>query len=71
MVLRPIREHVILKCDGSGYMICVFSDPVDRLKGVLGVKNGHNSRDINFDTLKSIFSCIPSRHGLERLILYA
>lgn len=71
MVLRPIREHVILECDGSGYMICEFSDPVDRLKGVLGGQNGHNSRDINFDTLKSIFSCIPSRHGLERLILYA
>ena len=69
MVSHPIRTHIILACDGSGYMLCVFSDSVDRLKWVLGGQNWHRSRDINFDTLKSIVSCIPSRHGPERFIL--
>ena len=69
MVSQPIRTHKILECDSSGYMLCVFSDSVDRLKWVLGGQNWHRSRDINFDTLKSIVSCIPSRHGPERFIL--
>ena len=55
MVLRLILEHIILKCDGSGNMVFVFSDSVARQKGGLGGQNWHNSRDINFDTLKSFF----------------
>ena len=69
MVSQSIRTHIVLECDGSGNMLCVFSGPVDRLKWVLGGQNWHRSRDINFDTLKSIFSCFPSRHGPERFIL--
>ena len=62
MVSQPIRTHIILECDGSGYMLCVFSDSVARLKWVLGGQNRHMSMNIDFDNLKSIFSCIPSRH---------
>ena len=69
MVLRPIQKHIVLENDGSGNMLCVFPDSVDRLKWVLWGQNWHRSRDINFDTLKSFFSCIPSRHGPERFIL--
>ena len=32
MVSQPIRTHIVLECDGSGNMLCVFSDSVDRLK---------------------------------------
>ena len=69
MVSRPIQKYIVLENDGSGNMLCVFSDSVDRLKWVLRGQNWHRSRDINFDTLKSFFSCIPSRHGPERFIL--
>ena len=69
MVSQPIQTHIFLEFDGSGNMLCVFSDSVDRLKWVLGGQNWHRSRDINFDTLKSIISCFPSRHGPERSIL--
>ena len=50
-------------------MLRVFSDSVDRLEWVSGGQNWHRSRDVNFDTLKSIISCFPSRHGPERSIL--
>ena len=39
MVSQPIRTHIVLECDGSGNMLCVFSDSVDRLKWVLGGQN--------------------------------
>ena len=45
MLSQPIRTrtHIVLECDGSGNMLSVFSDSVDRLKWVLGVKidTGH------------------------------
>ena len=69
MVSQPIRTHIVLECDGSGNMLFVFSDSVDRLKWVFRGQNWHRSRDINVDTLKSFFSCFPSRHGPERFIL--
>ena len=69
MVSQSIRKHIVLECDGSRNMLCVFSDSVDRLKWALGGQNRHSSRDINFDTPKSFFSCFPSRHGPEQLIL--
>lgn len=71
MVSQTIQTHIILECDGSGNMLWVFSDSVDRLKWVLGGKNWYRSRDINFDTLKSLFSCFLSRHGPERFVLNA
>ena len=37
--------------------------------GVLEGQNCHRLRNINFDTLNSFFSYIPSRHGPERFIL--
>ena len=69
MVSHPIQTHIFLEFDGSGNMLCVFSDSVDRLEWVLGGQNWHRSQDINCDTLKSIISCFPSRHGPERFIL--
>ena len=30
MVSQSIRTHIVLEVDGSGYMLCVFSDSVDR-----------------------------------------
>ena len=52
--------------------VCFWlTDSVDRLKRVLGGQNWYRSRDINSDTLKSFFSCFPSRHGAERFILNA
>ena len=69
MVSRPIQTHIVLACDGSGNILCVFSDSVDRLKWVLGGQNWHSSRDINFDTLRSFFLCFPSRHSPEWFIL--
>ena len=69
MVSQPIQTHIVLENDGSGNMLCVFSDSVDRLKWVLGCQNWHRSRDINFDTLKSFFSCFLSHHGPERFVL--
>ena len=68
-VSHPIRTHIVLECDGSGNMLFVFSDSVDRLKWVFRGQNWHRSRDINIDTLESFFSCFPSRHGPERFIL--
>ena len=68
---ESIRTQIVLECDGSGNMLCVFSDSVDRLKWVLGGQNWHRSRDIKFDTPKSFFSCFPSRHGPEPFILNA
>ena len=38
MVLRHFGEHLSPGCDGSGYMICVFSDSLDCLGEFLGVK---------------------------------
>ena len=69
MVSQLIQTHIFPECDGSGNMLCVFSDSVDLLKWVLGGQNWHRSRDINFDTLKLKFSCFLSRHGPDRIIL--
>ena len=38
MVLRPFGEHISPECDGSGNMMCVFSESLDRLGEFLGVK---------------------------------
>ena len=40
MVSRPFGEHISISSeyDGSGYMMCVFSESLDLLRGYLGIK---------------------------------
>ena len=38
MVSRPLGQHISPECDGSGYMICMFSYPLGCLREFLGVK---------------------------------
>ena len=38
MVLGTFGEHIYSECDGSGYIISVFPDSQDHLRGVLGIK---------------------------------
>ena len=70
MVSQSTQTHIFWNVTArETCCVCVFSDSVDRLKCVLGGQNWHRSRDINFDTLKSIFSCFPNRYDPERFIL--
>ena len=38
MVLQPLGKHISPECDGSGYMMCMFSDSLDCLGEFLGVE---------------------------------
>ena len=54
MVSQPVRTHIVLECDGSGNMLCVFPDAADRLKWFWEVKidTGH---EISILTINSFF----------------
>ena len=69
MLLHPTGEHISPECDGSGYILWMFPDSLDHLRGVLEGQNRYRSRYIDFDPLKSVFSCIPSRQVPDKCVL--
>ena len=62
-------EHIYSECDGSGYIISVFPDSQDHLRGVLGGKNLYMLLKIDFNQKKLIFSWIPSRQDPDKCVL--
>ena len=49
-MLALFGEHIYSECDGSGYIISVFPDSQDHLRGGFGGKNQYMSLKIDFDS---------------------